>query len=191
MPSTPVPTPMPPVFKPSLPPGRFVSDALWLALTLFSESNIPSEWLPIASVILNRKASPQYPTDLYQLVRQPYQFSAFNSYQHLTDESELFTDLAADLKFSVSTCPQVAACAQLVLALPRACSILPTTTLNYWSPRSMVPAGSLPRWDFRNLHCYLYPGIPAWRFVFAMTTINTKLTPTHNEEEFHFGSGTP
>ena len=38
---------------------------------------------------------------------------------------------------------------------------------NYWSPDSMVPKGSLPRWNWSRLRCFTVPGVDPLRFVFA------------------------
>lgn len=178
-----------PISAPSAPAApRVIADAQWLALTCLTESSLAHEWPIIAAVILNRVESPAYPYDLYRVVRQRYQFSAFNAFQSITDESALYDAVKGSIGLHMANLPSDSlACATAMLALPRGCSILPPTTYNYWSPRSMSPAGSLPRaWDWPTLHCFAYPGIDPRRFVFATTCADTTATPTANQAQFAY-----
>jgi hypothetical protein len=155
--------------------GRKIPDASWLALTLFSESDQPNEWPAVASVIINRSRNKTYPGkyhgDIYSVVRQKEQFSAFNKFDSIEDEVSLFNAVAQDIGFTntnLSLVSQTVGCAVAMLLLPPDCVPLPPTTLSYWSPVSMKPAGSLPRdWDWPTLYCFSYPGVSWKRFVFA------------------------
>lgn len=167
-------------FYPVLPPkasGREIGDELWLALTIFSESSQPSEWPAVAAVIINRSRNPSYPGayhgDIYSVVRQKEQFSGFNPYVSIQDEVALFNAVAEAIGFADQNKTLVSQAVALAIAMllsPPGCALLPPTVLNYWSPRSMVPAGSLPRgWNWAALHCFTWPGVAANRFVFAQT----------------------
>lgn len=146
---------------------RSVPDEQWLALTALTETARSSEWLPVMFIILNRLRSGKYPPDLFRVVSQRFQFSAFNRYQAITDEAKMFSTMRDDLKFPPNLWRDALSCARAVLSLPPACNPLPPAVLLYWSPRSMSPAGSLPQWDWNLLFCFALPGIPEERFIFA------------------------
>lgn len=168
------------IFYPALPPkaaGRKLGDELWLALTLFTESSQSNEWPAVAAVIINRSRNWGYPGayhgDIYSVVRQKSQFSGFNSYDSIEDEVALFNAVAEGTGFgdqNKTLVGQAVALAISLLLAPVACALLPPTVLNYWSPRSMLPVGSLPKgWNWKELHCFTWPGVAAGRFVFAQT----------------------
>lgn len=148
-------------------PGRRVSDEQWLALTTLTETDRPPEFPYIMQVILNRSRSKRYPADVFQVVRQRYQFSFFNSFQAIADEDELYRQVLA-AKNPPEALDSVARVAAAAMAqLPPQCGILPPNVLNYWSPRSMRPAGAKPRWDWSMLQVFSVRGIEPNRFTFA------------------------
>lgn len=155
---------------PAAPTGAYkavIPDESWLALAALTETNLPAEWPWVMQVIINR--SRHRGLSIYEVVRQPWQFSAFNGYrQPLDQEMAVFEAVRQALGAGEAVLEAVARLAAgAMLALPPQCSILPAATYTYWSPRSMVPRDSLPPWDWRVLHCFNVPGISPERFVFA------------------------
>lgn len=142
-----------------------------LALLLVTESDRPEEWPAIAQVVLNRQRTPGYPDSLEGVIYQKKQFSFFNAWTGKgLSPDEIYTAArrqkgARETRLSVAR-----VCAEAMLLMPPACEILPRGTLNYWSPISMLPKGSLPRgWNWSILRCFEVPGISADRFVWAQT----------------------
>jgi hypothetical protein len=153
---------------PLVPYKPIIDDGGWLALATATESDRPAEWPYVQQVIISR--SRKSGKSIYETVRAPWQFSAFNDTRHLPLDQEraVQADILKQLGAGYAPVLLLArTCALAMLALPPECGILPAGTTLYWSPRSMQPAGSLPKWDFGELHCFTVPGIPASRFVWA------------------------
>jgi hypothetical protein len=142
-----------------------------LALLLVTESDRPEEWPFIAQVVLNRVRTTGYPDTLEGVIYQRYQFSFYNPWTKAKLPHEDVYQKARQQKGARATRLSVArVCAEAMLAMPPACELLPRGTVNYWSPVSMLPKGSLPRgWNWNILRCFTVPGIEASRFVWAQT----------------------
>lgn len=147
------------------------TDLDWLALCLVTESNRPNEWPYIAQVIENRRKTGRWGQTYRTVVLAPMQFSAFNPWtkRHAADN---FPDLHVFAMVGGN---------ESVLLLMRAAAliadnsnpqdsfslVISPTTLHYYSPVSMKPAGSKPAWAASAKRLYTPSGIDQERFVFA------------------------
>lgn len=160
-----------------------VTPQQFLALALITESNQPHEWPAIGAVVLNRVERDSYPDDVISVLRQPMQFSAFNATRNevLEDayrEVRRLHQLGAPGTPTSAFEAEALAVAEELLddagrPLRRSRRPFGPAVLNYWSPRSMVPRGSLPSWQWAGLRCFTLDGIDPWRFVFAETVDRT------------------
>lgn len=161
-------------------------EAEWMALTLVSESKHPHEWPYLATVIKNRVEYPRiYPNTLRGVVLQPYQFSAYNEW---VGHSPSFILRKAREKFG--PCVARHHCEALdvaheVLGRRNWEDPFGRMVFNYWSPRSMVPPGRLPGWNWDILRCFVVSGVDPWRFVFA-EEVGSAHPLSSNEEQFNF-----
>jgi hypothetical protein len=139
----------------------------WAALCARSESNRPHEWLYILNVIRNRVAHPGLPDIVRDVVLQPWQFSYFNKWtvdRELTDE-ELFDRAMSG--YAGADHEAATAAAEDVFNRPRHQLPLGPKALLFWSPVSMDPAYSIPKWNWDILRAFRIGGIDPCRFVFA------------------------
>lgn len=151
-----------------------IPDPSWLALCLLTETNKGHEAPFVAQVVLNRLRSRSYPNTLEDVILQPWQFSAFNKWttgEEPSSPEDAFHEVYdRSAKLAQRHWQLFLECSEAMLSLPEECPILPPKTLNYWSPVSMVPKGSLPRrWNWSILRCFEVPGIDVRRFVWAET----------------------
>lgn len=148
-----------------------LSTATWLAAGAMTETNRPAEWLPVMQVMINRAVTRK--KSVYQVLREPWQFSAFNALKSIpmADEAKVLAEVVRHLGHGAEAMIEKARDTALdMIDRQPDRAVLPLTVTNYWSPRSMVPAGALPRgWNWKILRCFTYPGVPGWRFVFAET----------------------
>lgn len=147
------------------------TDHDWLALCLVTESNRPEEWPAIAQVIENRRASGRWGATLKDVVLARKQFSAFN----------VFTAFPRDVHLGTLAMFLAMARREDVLLLMHAAGMvargprddagwsnaITRATLHYYSPVSMVPAGSSPPWAKSARQLYTPAGTDPQRFVFA------------------------
>lgn len=167
----------------------------WLALALITESSQPREWLAVGSVILNRVERDSYPDDVVAVIRQPMQFSAFNSTRAL-DATAAYLEVRRVQQLGELGTPTSAFEAEALAVaeellddagrpLRRSRRPFGLAVLNYWSPRSMVPRGGLPPWTWSKLRCFTLDGIDPWRFVYA-ETVDPKHPLAGNSRDFDF-----
>ena len=134
----------------------------WLALCLCTETNQPHEMPAVAAVILNRLRSKGWPKEMVRVVRQAKQFSAFNATLSLGDD-EAFAVVRkgqSDALYAAAL-----ACADDLMARPEHQWPITARAFWYFSPVSMVPAGSIPPWA-EKLVGFCPCGIDPYRFVF-------------------------
>lgn len=154
------------------------TDLDWLALCLVTESNRPEEWPYIAQVIENRRSSGRWGKTFRDVVLARKQFSGFNGVSGRlkgSASSVQLPDLEAwnIVAIRMSTLLLMRAAASIGVG-PRpseqdrvfSFKISPET-LHYFSPVSMVPAGSKPPWAKDAKRLYTPPGVDEERFVFA------------------------
>lgn len=158
-----------------------ISEHLWKALCLCTESNRPEEWPYISEVIDNRVLSPRYPNSVRDVVLQPKQFSAFNAW---TGKKTTATAIGYRGLYNEVFDAHVGDAALLALAVEDViCAFgwgrwgkhgvivdpveFPSSVLHYYSPISMKPKGSAPAWAKQAKRLFTPPGIDPERFVFA------------------------
>lgn len=151
------------------------TDLDWLALCLVTESNLPSEWPFIAQVIENRRATGRWGHSYREVILAPMQFSAFNESRHLSFTVARFRRAAT----SQDTLLLMHAARYVGIAFPGPVDATVTvyrwvgsdgitpTTLHYYSPMSMKPAGSKPAWADSAKRLYTPEGVDPNRLVFA------------------------
>jgi len=145
-----------------------MNDAEWLALLLRSEANLQHEWWPVGWVVRNRVESEKFPDTYEGVILQRMQFSYFNGWTSAgIAPDRIFVE--AQRGYAGPTEPLSLACAKAILATPRWHAPFGRAVLNYWSPVSMLPQGSLPAWDFSHLRCFELSGIDPYRFIFGET----------------------
>lgn len=161
----------------------------WLGLCLITESSREDEWPYVAAVIYNRVRSTRYPDTYRDVILQPWQFSYFNPWT-VPDKVWSRRKTGETMISDYAIWRQVAEGKRNPLLLVRACvwsdafiydldggrpfagtdaaeyDITPDT-LHYYSPRSMVPAGTRPRWARQAKRLYTPEGVDPERFVFA------------------------
>lgn len=148
----------------------------WTGLCLRTESDRPSEWPFIAWVIRRRVESPRYPDTYPEVVLQYRQFSAFNAYVLRSglkrSETETFDQIAG--KYPARQLLLAADVARSVILSIGEDSIIESDrppfgpdVMHYYSPVSMVPAGSRPSWAPTAKRLFTPPGVDPRRFVFA------------------------
>lgn len=129
----------------------------WLGLLLVTESARANEWEPIAWVVRNRVASPRFPHTVEEVVLQPRQFSRFNDWAESLAEGgpAAVWDAAqawlAGRPADLALLPDATALAAKVLAAPASAAPFGPRVLHYYSPRSMAPPHSVPRWWWREI----------------------------------------
>lgn len=146
--------------------------AEWLGLCLSTESDRESEWPAVAAVILNRVRSSRYPSTVRDVVLQPMQFSYFNPYTKAKlAPRAIWAAVARDKGAYLLT---VRACVWATLGLdleiptdPEWTAGVSPDTMHYYSPVSMRPRGSAPKWASAAVRLYTPEGIDPDRFVFA------------------------
>ncbi len=141
------------------------SDLGQVARTVYAEARGENaiEKKAVASVIRNRVESPSFPDTYEDVVTQPYQFSALlksdpnrpayeNPARHARGDSRSQKALNESVEAAY-------------FALLGTMDIAQGATL-YYSPRSMKPAGALPKWDFSKLEEIIIPGVRSTHFRF-------------------------
>lgn len=146
----------------------------WLALATMTETDKGHEAPFVMQVILNRLRAPGFGDTLEEVILQPWQFSYFNPWTKFgvpDDTDAVFQETyRTKARGAQRRWTLFLRCAEAMLELPEDCPILPPKTLNYWSPVSMLPKGSLPRgWNWNILKCFEVPGIDPRRFIWAET----------------------
>jgi hypothetical protein len=143
----------------------------WLGLAARSESDQPHEWLPVMWVVRNRVEARGYPNRYNKVITQAYQFSYFNQFRG-KDPSTTFPlaleGYAGECEgWDANDYNKAVEAASVVIQAPRSDAPFGPHVLNFWSPRSMVPAYSLPKWRWKELWAFQLPGIDPTRFLFA------------------------
>ena len=150
-----------------------IHDAMWLGLAARSESDQPHEWWPLLFVMRNRMLSPGFPDTAAGVITQAWQFSYFNKWRgSSTDEAfhHAFAEYAGDASgWSENDYTEAVKAAREVLNAGRREAPFGPKVLNFWSPRSMVPAYSLPKWNWDVMRVFALGGIDPSRFLFAET----------------------
>ncbi len=152
-----------------------ILDSQWLALAARSESGRPHEWANIMWVIRNRRESRGYPSTYQGVITQAWQFSYFNPWRGEPDSQFVFTEAkegyAGDHEgWDENDYERAVVCATRVLGMDRSQAPFSHKVFNFWSPRSMDPALSIPKWRWDKLWVFAMPGIHPHRFLFAETT---------------------
>jgi hypothetical protein len=140
----------------------------WIGLCLVTESNYPFEWPAVAAVIRNRIDSRRFPSTAGEVVLQPKQFSAFNPFTpaeptFATWERVIYSMSDARRAQVKDAIP----CAAWVLSLPVWRLPFAPTVCHYYSPVSMIPKWSEPKWAKQAKRLFTPSGIDPKRFVFA------------------------
>lgn len=147
------------------------TDALWLGQVLATESRMAHEWAAVAWVVRNRVESGSFGSGYEGVILRRKAFSFYNEWTLASD----LGDLGADAIYALAgerlggTPEQALQAAERVLAEPRIAAPFGPRVYNYYSPRSMIPPGSVPNWDWAILRPFSLGGIDPWRFVFAET----------------------
>lgn len=141
----------------------------WVGLCLLTESDRPHEWNTLAWVIRFRYEANREKQfggqDYSRIVTHPFQFSAFNG---ITGTPQEVWERVFNLKpRSVGLLRRATEVAEDVMRDSLRHSPLDTRTYFFWSPRSMVPEGSLPKWNWTQLRRFAVNEIDPWRFLFA------------------------
>lgn len=153
----------------------------WAAIAIVTETNQPHEFLYIAWVLRNRVASSRFPDTMQAVVLQERQFSALNPWTHgrfkgKYPQEEIWHELwkTLDPIEREKLYPQALTVASHVLGMGS--DVKPTEAWKapfgpdvcwYYSPRSMVPAGTAPSWAASAERCFTPSGIDPKRFVFC------------------------
>ncbi len=150
-----------------------IPDEHWAALCLPTETKRPHEQYLVAWVIRNRLEDGhrefRHLVTYRDVVLQRFAFSAFNPYTTTgTPDQETFTRVLA--KVTEARFNAALGVLRGVEQEPSWKAPFSPDTLFFWSPRSMVPAGSLPRWQWGQLRIFSMPGVSPWRFRFAEYT---------------------
>jgi spore germination cell wall hydrolase CwlJ-like protein len=138
----------------------------WLAFVASTETVRLEEAILVMWVLRNRVAHEGFPDSFKGVALQPYQFSAFN---HL-GESELEDLYDYHMEHASDRMKMYEMVASEILDAGRGRSPFSNKVLYYYSPRSMVPAGKRPSWNWSILKPVAVQGIDPWRFVFAEET---------------------
>lgn len=146
--------------------------AEWAGLAARSESDRPHEWPAIITVLRNRVEAAGFSSTMRGVITAPWQFSYFNQWRGEADLERVYSlaleGYAGD-RFGENSRENAVECASWVLDLPRWRLPFGPRVYNFWSPISMVPRFSRPRWDFSGLREFTVPGIDPDRFIFAET----------------------
>jgi hypothetical protein len=145
-------------------------DAEWLGLVARSESGQPHEWRFIMWAVRNRVEARRWSTTYAGVITQNKQFSYFNDYQHLEDEDAIFAaavDGYAGDSSGDNCLDNAVECARSVIAAPRWSAPFSPKVDHFWSPISMRPVGSEPKWASAMYKIFTPCGIDSWRFRFG------------------------
>lgn len=135
----------------------------WAGLCAVTESDEPHEWVPILWVVRNRVAAPgRFRDTVAEVVRQRWQFSAFNSTRAHADAEAFRIVSARNPEWTVAE-----RAAAYVFDLPSWRAPFGHRVCHFWSRVSMVPAGSDPSWAEQAERIITLPGIDPDRFMFA------------------------
>ena len=151
-----------------------IPDAMWLGLAARSESDQPHEWRPLLWTARNRMLSPGFPDTAAGVITQAWQFSYFSAFRDVADPDVAFTRALAGYAgdasgWSENDYTEAVKAAREVLNAGRWAAPFGPKVLNFWSPRSMVPAYSLPKWNWDVMRVFALGGIDPSRFLFAET----------------------
>jgi len=150
-------------------------EALWLGLVGATETDRPEEW-PLVQWAVRRRveAKGRFRDDVAgvvtveqydDVVLDDWQFSAFNAYRNRADTWSIYREVSQTIP------PQRVAlatdCAKWVLGTPERGAPFGPRVYYFYSPISMKPPGSLPKWNWEKLRRFAMPGIDPYRFVFA------------------------
>lgn len=144
----------------------------WLGLCILTESNDPKEWPYIAWVIRNRVESGRFKHTYEAVILQPMQFSAFNKYTsgdsnyRSFSPVQIFRDKARGFSF-IEYLFHAVDIAERIISAPRSEAPFPATVCHYYSPGSMIPRGSKPKWAYSARKLFTPERIDPDRFVFA------------------------
>src|SRR5579863_6038856 len=100
-------------------PQLVVASETWLAVGTLTETNRAAEWAPVMQVMISRARQAQRP--IYEILRAPWQFSAFNDYRGMpmSAEKKVLTLVRADLGAGEKALEQQATAKAIeMLALP-------------------------------------------------------------------------
>lgn len=146
----------------------------WLGLLGVTETNLAHE-LPFVLWTVRRRVEADrvmFGGNTYPgVILKRMQFSAFNG--HTGTPEEIYAQVRnatrpSGARYYPDAQLEIAEhCAAWVLGTPREYASIPERSFYYWSPVSMLPAGSLPKWEWSNLRRYAWPGVDPWRFMAA------------------------
>ena len=152
------------------------SETIWLARGIYSETNDPFEMYPVAWVIRNRYDQQYNGCDTYKcVILDPLQFSAFNWNSH--SRAYYTRKSITDQDITWTTALNVAA---EVISADTTYRPFSENTLYFYSPISMQPQYSIPRWVTSEVERVEIENINEDRFRFykatpeLLTKLNTK-----------------
>jgi len=167
----------------------------WAALNIVTETNLPHEMPYIAWVLRYRVASPRFPNTMKEVVLQKRQFSAWNPWTHgkfkgKFPQEEIWHEMwkTLDQTTREKLYPVALMCATFIIGGTGPSSLAEAkvgtmTTVYapapswqapfgpevcwYYSPISMIPAGTAPSWAVKARRTFTPSGIDPARFVFC------------------------
>lgn len=142
----------------------------WVGLCLVTESNLMHEWGYIAWVIRNRVDSGRFKHSYEQVILQPWQFSAFNKWTTMKDKADpmtVFRLMSRGYYWSERLFHAVDVAREVIHADRDMEAPFSINVCHYWSPVSMRPPGSAPKWKDDAKRLFTPEGVDPNRFVFA------------------------
>lgn len=148
--------------------SKTVSSKAWLGLLLLTESGAEQpEWRPIAWVVKNRIAHPQYPDTVEENVLRPRQFSYFNRFDRSLDPAAVYEAAVKEgyggHGFDSALLGEAEKCADAVLRAPAWRAPFGSKVVHFWHPQSMVPSHTDPAWA-GGLYKFQVPGLNRIKF---------------------------
>ncbi len=157
-----------------------ITESQWLGLLGVTETDHHEEFPIIMWSVRRRAEGPSRFKDsvsgvatqtLYDdVILCDWQFSAFNKYRDLADPDAVYVKIRAEKASTPVGASQLVAaenCAAWVLSSPERSAPIGPKSYYFWSPRSMVPVGSLPKWNWNNLRRFCPYRIDPWRLCCA------------------------
>lgn len=148
-----------------------LTDAQWLGLLLVTESNLPHEWPFVGWTVRRRVESnrPMFGGATYAgVILKKDQFSAFRGFSgtesDIYENVRNYTDAKGRRIYPDAQIDLAEHCAAWVLGTAGKYAPISDRSFYYFSPVSMVPAGSLPKWDWSKLRRYGWPNVDPYRF---------------------------
>lgn len=149
----------------------------WLGLCLYTEADREEEWPFIAAVIYRRMQSRRYPSTARGVVLQRAQFSYFNPWTAKGEppenaDMEVWRGVEKARRAKGDPLLLIRACvfaarASVAPDIHLPLEVITPDVLHYYSPVSMRPKGSRPKWAASARRLFTPDGIDPERFVFA------------------------